>query len=82
MTSALPSIEMPRSGRRTFCTLNEGLGKVLRYGAYSDEVITRLRFMADVLGPLLGRTLAALDRIGHDLVLGVAAADPGRLHPS
>ncbi len=41
------------SGRRTFCSLNEGLGKVLRYGAYGPEVIERLRWMGDVLGPLL-----------------------------
>jgi hypothetical protein len=40
------------SGRRTYCTLNEGLGKVLRYGAYGPEVLTRLRWMGDVLGPL------------------------------
>ncbi|HET7194615.1 MAG TPA: DUF1116 domain-containing protein [Nocardioides sp.] len=46
-------LEDPDSGARTHCTLNEGLGKVLRYGAYSPEVLTRLRWMADVLGPLL-----------------------------
>ena len=46
-------------GNRTFCTLNEGLGKVLRYGAYSEEVITRLRFMADELAPVLADTIAA-----------------------
>ena len=34
-------------------SLNEGLGKVLRYGAYGPEVIDRLRWMRDVLGPLL-----------------------------
>jgi hypothetical protein len=45
------------SGRRTFCTLNEGLGKVLRYGAFGDDVLERLRFMADTLAPLLQRTL-------------------------
>lgn len=37
----------------SWCSLNEGLGKVLRYGAYSPEVIERLRWMTDVLGPLL-----------------------------
>ena len=37
----------------SWCSLNEGLGKVLRYGAYNDEVITRLHWMTDVLGPLL-----------------------------
>ena len=44
-------------GNRTFCTLNEGLGKVLRYGAFSDEVITRLRWMENVLGPVLAEAL-------------------------
>jgi len=34
-----------------FCTMNEGLGKVLRYGAYNDEVINRLNWMRDVLAP-------------------------------
>ncbi len=46
-------LEDPATGRRTHCSLNEGLGKVLRYGAYGPEVLTRLRWMRDVLGPLL-----------------------------
>ncbi len=37
-----------------YATLNEGLGKVLRYGAYAPEVIERLRWMERVLGPVLG----------------------------
>ncbi len=48
------------TGRRTYCTLNEGLGKVLRYGAYGPEVLERLRWMGDVLGPLLQRTVRAV----------------------
>ncbi|HZI96851.1 MAG TPA: DUF1116 domain-containing protein [Actinomycetales bacterium] len=47
----------PGSGRRAFCSLNEGLGKVLRYGAYGPEVIERLRWMSAVLGPLLRRAV-------------------------
>ncbi|GAB3596478.1 DUF1116 domain-containing protein [Angustibacter peucedani] len=43
----------PVHGGTAFCTLNEGLGKVLRYGAYGPEVIDRLRWMQAVLGPLL-----------------------------
>lgn len=50
-------LEDPATGRRTHCSLNEGLGKVLRYGAYSPEVLTRLRWMRDVLGPLLQRAV-------------------------
>lgn len=44
-------------GNRAYCTLNEGLGKVLRYGAFSEEVINRLNWMADELAPLLRKAL-------------------------
>jgi len=44
-------------GNYSYCTLNEGLGKVLRYGAYSDEVIKRLRWMENLLAPLLKQAL-------------------------
>jgi Protein of unknown function (DUF1116) len=50
-------IEEPVHGNRTFSTLNEGLGKVLRYGANSSEVIERLRWIERVLGPALARAL-------------------------
>ena len=52
-------LEDAASGRRTYCSLNEGLGKVLRYGAYGPEVLTRLRWMGDVLGPLLQKAVRA-----------------------
>ena len=52
-------LEDPKTGKRTHCSLNEGLGKVLRYGAYSPEVLTRLRWMRDVLGPLLQKAVRA-----------------------
>jgi hypothetical protein len=50
--------------RHSWCSLNEGLGKVLRYGAYGPDVITRLRWMSDVLGPALQtatRSIGAID---------------------
>ncbi len=40
-----------------YSTLNEGLGKVLRYGAFGPEVIERLQWMDRVLGPILGAVL-------------------------
>ena len=46
-------IENATFSNRAYCTLNEGLGRVLRYGAYGDEVVTRLHWMADVLYPTL-----------------------------
>ena len=46
-------------GGTAYCSLNEGLGKVLRYGAYGPEVITRLHWMSEVLGPLLQQAVRA-----------------------
>ena len=51
-------IENKVHGNRSFSNLNEGYGKVLRYGAYSDEVLKRLRWMNDVLGPLVGGAIS------------------------
>src|SRR6266851_5055666 len=46
------------SGRRAYSNLNEGLGRVLRYGANDDTVLDRLRWMASVLGADLAAALA------------------------
>jgi hypothetical protein len=64
MTASMPVwiLENKTFGNKAYCTLNEGLGKVLRYGAYSQEVLDRLRWMADTLAPILS---AALGRHGH-----------------
>jgi len=43
---------------RAFATMNEGLGKVLRFGAYDQEVLDRLRWLASTLGPTLDAALA------------------------
>jgi hypothetical protein len=41
----------------SYSTLNEGLGKVLRYGAFGPEAIDRLHWMDEVLGPVLSAVL-------------------------
>lgn len=54
-------VEDETHGGRAFSNLNEGYGKVLRYGAFSDDVLAKLRWMNDELGPAIAETL---DRIG------------------
>jgi succinyl-CoA synthetase alpha subunit len=44
-------------GSVAYCTMNEGIGKVLRFGAFSEEVVNRLKWMRDVLGPVLSKAL-------------------------
>jgi hypothetical protein len=46
-------VENATQGNRAFSTLNEGLGKVLRFGANSPEVIARLKWMEKTLAPTL-----------------------------
>ena len=53
-------VENATFGNRAFCTLNEGLGKVLRFGAYAPEVVGRLRWMASELYPALDRAVRSL----------------------
>jgi Protein of unknown function (DUF1116) len=52
-------VEDRTTGVRAYSNVNEGLGKVLRYGANDEAVLERLRWMARVLAPDLARALAA-----------------------
>ena len=52
-------VENRAFGNRAFCTVNEGLGKVMRFGGNDASVLDRLRWLASTLGPLLGETLRA-----------------------
>ena len=52
-------LEDPSTGALAYCSLNEGLGKVLRYGAYSPDVLDRLRWMSESLGPMLQAAVRA-----------------------
>lgn len=52
-------VENASGGNRAFATLNEGLGKVLRFGAYDAGVLARLRWMANTLAPALAEALRA-----------------------
>jgi len=52
-------VENAEHGNKSFSNLNEGYGKVLRYGAYSEEVLKKLHWMNDVLGVALADALAA-----------------------
>ena len=50
-------LENKTHGNQSFSNLNEGYGKVLRYGAFSEEVLERLRWMEEVMAPVLGKAI-------------------------
>ena len=56
-------VENRTFGNRAYCTVNEGLGKVMRFGGNDQEVLGGLTWLRDVLGPAMGRALRASDGI-------------------
>jgi len=59
LTASMPVlvVENRTAGNQAYSSLNEGLGKVLRYGANGPDVLERLAWMRDVLGPALGEAV-------------------------
>jgi hypothetical protein len=63
ISESMPLIvaEDPATGRRAYSNLNEGAGRALRYGALGEDVMTRLRWINDRLGPCLSAAVKSLD---------------------
>jgi hypothetical protein len=76
ITSAhMPMLEAENrvDDRKAYCTMNEGIGKVLRFGAYDGDVVNRLTWMKNVLGPALSKALRLIDG-GMNLQVMIAKA--------
>jgi len=56
-------VENRTHGNRAFCAINEGLGKVMRFGGNDESVLARLAWLRDVLGPLMGKALRSGDGV-------------------
>jgi hypothetical protein len=67
-------------GNRAYATINEGLGKVLRFGANDASVITRLQWLAAKAGPLLGAALRASRGIDLRMLMAQALRMGDEMH--
>jgi len=65
-------VENAEHGNKSFSGLNEGYGKVLRYGAYSDDVLKKLHWMNDVLGVALADALGNSNGIDMRVLIAEA----------
>jgi len=65
-------VENETHGNRAFSNLNEGYGKVLRYGAYAPEVLEKLRWMNETMGPVLADALASREDLDLRALLAEA----------
>ena len=74
-SASMPVIVMKNAvhGNRSYCNLNEGIGKVMRFGAYDSEVLARHRWMMRTLAPVLSAALKTFEN-GLDITPIVAQA--------
>ncbi|MGH6789874.1 MAG: DUF1116 domain-containing protein [Pseudolabrys sp.] len=73
-------VENKSFGNRAYCTVNEGLGKVMRFGGNDDEVLNRLRMIKTVLGPTLSAALKASGGIPLKSIIARGLAMGDEMH--
>jgi hypothetical protein len=56
-------VENRTFGNRAYCAINEGLGKVMRFGGNDAEVLDRIRWLTTSLGPAIGKALREMGGI-------------------
>lgn len=80
--ASMPMIvtENETAGNRAYNSLNEGIGKVLRMGAYSEDVIERLKWMERVLGPVLRKAIRKAGKIDLKNIMAQAIQMGDELH--
>jgi hypothetical protein len=80
MSQPVMIVENKAFGNRAYCTINEGLGKVMRFGGNDAEVLERLRWIADVLGPALSAALTASGGLGLKSIIARGLAMGDEMH--
>ena len=80
MSQPVLVVENRSFGNRAYCTINEGLGKVMRFGGNDAEVIARLAWLRDVFGPAMGRALRRLGGIGLKAVIARGLSMGDEMH--
>ena len=70
----------PARGAQPFATLNEGLGQVLRFGAYGEVVLDRLRWLSAELGPTLDAALVSMGGVPLQPIMAQALTMGDELH--
>ena len=74
-------VENRENGNEAYCQMNEGIGAVMRFGAYNEQVINRLHWMKDVLGPVLGEAIRSLeDGMNVNVLIAKAIAMGDEFH--
>lgn len=73
-------VENRTFGNRAYCAINEGLGKVMRFGGNDAEVLNRLAWLRDVFGPALGVAIRRTGGIGLKSIVARGLSMGDELH--
>jgi hypothetical protein len=73
-------VENRAHGNRGYVAINEGLGKVLRFGANDESVVARLRWLAAEAGPVLGEAIRATGGIDLRALMAQAVRMADDMH--
>jgi len=73
-------VENREHGNRAYCTLNEGLGKVLRFGANDANVLERLRWLQHTVAPAVHTALQRLGGLDLRVLMAQALSMGDEMH--
>ena len=80
MSMPLFVVENARFANRAYCAINEGLGKVMRFGGNDASVLKRLAWLRDVFGPTLGKAIRAAGGIDLKSIVARGLSMGDELH--
>lgn len=82
ITYSMPLWEVTNTtyGNVAYCTFNEGLGKVMRFGANGPEVLERLKWLETSLGPAMKKALALSGPIKLKVLMAKSLAMGDEMH--
>ncbi len=80
MTQPVMIVENKAFGNRAYCTINEGQGKVMRFGGNDAEVLDRLRLIRQLIGPALSAALKAAGGIPLKSIIARGLAMGDEMH--
>ncbi len=73
-------VENEAFGNTAYCTINEGVGKVMRFGANGPEVIERLKWLETDIAPMLDKALQAVGGLRLKTIMAQALAMGDEMH--
>lgn len=73
-------VENEAFGNQAYCTINEGIGKVMRFGANDDSVVANLKWIETVLAPALDKALQKTGGVNLKNVMAQSLAMGDEMH--